>query len=38
MLLSVGRRGWADIELPTLPVLPWRDLTCLGGDSSTWVI
>ena len=26
---SVGRRGWADMELPTLPVLPCRDRTCL---------
>ena len=27
---SVGRRGCADIELPTFPVLPCRDRTCLG--------
>ena len=27
---SVGRRGWADMELPTLPVLPCRDRTCLA--------
>ena len=26
---SVGRRGCADIELPTFPVLPCRDRTCL---------
>jgi hypothetical protein len=29
---SVGRRGWADMELPTLPVLPCRDRTCLWKD------
>lgn len=31
---SVGRRGWADMELPTLPVLPCRDRTCLKTQFS----